>query len=187
MSGRARTVIFRGTLNYRITTTSWWFAPSGVAIHTATLLETGGFWEGRDIAEDADLWLRLGVTSPFVRIHTPRTYAYRLHPDNLHKDSRRTLHGILRLIRNEKANRYPGGAARKRKPISIVAAHARHHSLELARAGCFSASLQLYAATFSWNLLLRRLVFTLMLPYVATYRKLYLTAINLGNRPPLHN
>lgn len=183
--GRVEVSVYEDYLCYRNTIASWWFAPSGVAIQTATLLKTGGFWEGRDIAEDADLWLRLGEARPFVRINTPHTYSYRLHQNNLHKDYIRTLHGILRLIRNEKSYRYPGGVLRKRERISIVAAHARHHSLELARAGCFSASLRLYAATLTWNLILRRFIFILMLPCVATYRKLCLTVVNRGSRPPL--
>jgi glycosyltransferase involved in cell wall biosynthesis len=57
-------------------------------------------------AEDTYIQLKLGVYSPFVVIKQPATLAYRLHGENISKNTEALANGILRLIRLDNLGKF---------------------------------------------------------------------------------
>src|SRR6202022_1162354 len=56
-----------------------------------------------------DLLLRVGTYGPCIFIREPRTFAYRVHPENSLKQIRAHAGGALSLVEQERLGMYPGG------------------------------------------------------------------------------
>jgi glycosyltransferase involved in cell wall biosynthesis len=164
--------LFEDYYTFRTSERNWWFNASGAALRTEAVRSVLGFWAGRDPCEDLDLWQRLGTHPGFVRIDNPRTFGYRLHDGNMHKQYRSMGNAILRIIRREKGGDYPGGSFRRRQRISIIASHARHHALELAREHETAVAFAIYVAVLRWNFVLNRWIFLIFFPLVAILHKI---------------
>jgi hypothetical protein len=150
-----------------------------MVVERMTFLAAGGFAEDRLNAEDHDLALRLGTALGFVQTLAPVTVAHRLHEGNAMGDEAANVAGLVRLISNERARRYPGGTRRQAARRTIVAARARPAILSAARAGQPGLAFALYRDTFGWNLTARRGAF---LAYAAA---LILTALVGPARRPV--
>ncbi len=148
---------------YRASVKDWWFSPSGVVVRSDILKSVNGFWSGRDLCEDIDLWHRLGVGHELIRITSPPTYAYRLHEGGIHLRYNEMYDGIARIIEFEKQGGYPGGDDRRSQRISVIAQHARHQALEFANQ-CPELGWKLYFTTLLWNLRLFRWNFLMAFP-----------------------
>jgi glycosyltransferase involved in cell wall biosynthesis len=164
--------LFPTFLDYRARYNNWWFNPSGAVIKRDLLVQTGGFWEERELfCEDIDLWLRLGDAACFIRIEAPVTYGYRLHDGSIHHRHAEMYNGLERIIRTERAGAYPGGSTFRKRRIAIVASHSRHHAREfLSQSPDFSW--KLYRSTFFWNLRFLRCRFLIGLPLLAIIHKI---------------
>lgn len=162
---------FPDYFQYRASTRNWWFSPSGVVVRADVLASVGGFWSGRDLCEDIDLWQRLGAGHELVRITSPPIYAYRLHDGGIHLRFREMYDGIARIIRSEKEGIYPGGDSRRLHRIAVIASHARHHAVEFL-GGHPALAWKLYCTTLSWNLRLLRWRFVAGFPVMMLFGKL---------------
>ena len=63
-------------------------------------------------AEDHDLVLRLGHAEGFAHVRGPLTVAWRRHPDSETGDLSKAVDGLVYLVTQEQAGRYPGGPGR---------------------------------------------------------------------------
>jgi len=136
--------------------THLWTGVGGVAIERSAIARVGGFDESNANCEDSDLWLRLGQEPGFIRIETPRLFFYRQTNHGLTKEPDRVARGYMNLVAREKASAYPGGANRRRQRLILITRHTRAGTCQLLESGHFREALTLYAATFSWNLILLR-------------------------------
>jgi len=148
-----------------------WFSASSFVIRRDVFLAAGGFKERRDVTEDVDLTLRLGVSGRFVQITSPATFAYREHETSL-KANLQTyqLSGLRYVVATEKRGEYPGGPARALERRRINARHARPVSVACVDAGHVRAGLDLYASLFRWHIALRRWKYLVGLPARALIR-----------------
>lgn len=129
--------------------------------------KVGGFTDKRIYAEDCDLALRLGLVNGFVKILSPVTLAYRVHPENARRDHGMIFKGTWNLIESERGGRYPGGMSRRVDRLSMVTLHVRPVSLESLQAGCQRYAWQLYFRTLLWNLRIARWKYVLGFPLLA--------------------
>jgi glycosyltransferase involved in cell wall biosynthesis len=129
---------------------------SSVCVRRNELLRTQGFASRNMNGEDSDLWLRLGLVSPFAVIQTPPACGYRRHPVSAVANTEKTCSGMRHLIETELAGGYPGGMARRNERIEIITRHVRAASRELARDRGWKDATSLYQKTFRWNWQLRR-------------------------------
>jgi hypothetical protein len=81
---------------------------SGVAISRQLLLALGGLNESMRVAEDVDLWFRLGGASPFVLIESPPLYLREIHEGSLGEDVPRSFEGMMKLVERERLGEYRG-------------------------------------------------------------------------------
>ena len=133
----------------------WWGASSFV-IRKDAFREVGGFARERMNGEDADLALRLGEAGGFVQVNSPFTFGYRDHAVSEMKNMDLTLAGARHQICAEKEKRYPGGPLRAKQRRLILTRHIRPISVECLRQGRRREGWELYKATLSWNLGLRK-------------------------------
>lgn len=90
------------------------------AIRRDVLLESGGFLNAADGAEDHDFWLRTGTSPGFVYIRAPAIYGYRQHGTSVTHRTDRVFNGISYIIEGEKLGRYPGGAKRAAERRALI-------------------------------------------------------------------
>jgi glycosyltransferase involved in cell wall biosynthesis len=133
----------------------WWGASSFVVRRDA-FQAVGGFTDEWINGEDADLAMRLGVSSGFVQITAPHTFGYREHAASAMKDTRRTLAGAWHQVRAEQQARYPGGPDRARERWQILTRHIRPVALDCLRLGLRQDAWGLYRSMFRWHLALGR-------------------------------
>ena len=107
-------------------------------------------------AEDIDFTLQMGVEPGFVNIERPPTFGYRQHAGGITSRCRRTVAGMELLIENERAARYPGGAARRRQRLTILSRHLRPALLEFLDQGYRRRAWRAFARTLGWHLELGR-------------------------------
>jgi glycosyltransferase involved in cell wall biosynthesis len=95
----------------------------------------------------ADVLLRVGTCSPFIKICRPYTVAYRVHATNSIQD----LNGLLRkapcLARYERQGQYPGGSARRFERRSYIGTLCASYALQGLRRKRFGLSAKLVLAT----------------------------------------
>lgn len=96
---------------------------SKLAIRKSVYEEVGGHrhstaltWYG----DTFDLLLRIGTYGPCVFIQKPRTFAYRVHPENSIKQIKNHAGGMLSLVQEERAGHYAGGSSRRWDRYAII-------------------------------------------------------------------
>ncbi|MFN0012011.1 MAG: glycosyltransferase family 2 protein [Phycisphaerales bacterium] len=147
------------------------FPGAGVLCASAEALRrVGGFPLQRMTAEDADLYLRLGIEPGFVVIRRPYTLAYRIHPGATSLDGALDEAGAHALLQRERDGLYPGGPARRWERERIISSHCRSRTMVAVRAGRLAAAARIYAASAAMNARQRRYKFLLALPALALAR-----------------
>lgn len=126
-----------------------------IVVRRDTFAAVGGFTTEPCNLEDHDLALRLGDARGFVQLATV-TLGWRRHPGNTSHAMSRNVAGCQRLLREERAGRYPGGEAQAAARREIITQHTRSTSLECARAGWLAAAWRIYRATLDWHVALGR-------------------------------
>ena len=148
-----------------------WFSASSFVVRRDAFLSAGGFKERRDVTEDVDLTLRLGVSGRFVQVTSPATFAYREHETSLKADLRTyQLSGLRYVVAAEKSGNYPGGRTRALERRRIIARHARPVSVACVDAGHLRAGVKLYVSLLPWHLALRRWKYLVGFPARALIR-----------------
>jgi len=125
---------------------------SGTCVVDRNAMLATQFIEDRLNSEDHDLILRLGTLPGFIQIRSPITVAWRRHLTTETHNINNGALGALRLSLCEKSGAYPGGEKRARERRRIVARHLRPASLTCLQEGEIGHALELYRATFVWNL-----------------------------------
>lgn len=163
--------------DFLLSHTKGYFCGAGMmVISRRAFHEISGFAEDFLNAEDHDLALQLGAARGFVQVVAPITVAHRLHCHNEMADMGKTLKGIWRLVENEKAGSYPGGADRRFALQDIIARHARSAVISALREGSAKEAWPLYRATFGWNLRMGRFAYLAAAPLLALKARLKLSA-----------
>jgi len=85
--------------------------PSGVAMSRELFLEMAGFCNDLPVAEDIDLWFRVGPVTDFVRVDAPPLYERDANSGNLSVDIGRSYAGILEIVKRERHHVYVGSGA----------------------------------------------------------------------------
>jgi len=135
----------------------WWGA-SCFVVRADAYKRVGGMTQAFISGEDADLTLRMGVEKGFVHIKAPATFAYRENPvGSWVSNVPRNHAGVKLLIDEERAGKYPGGAARKGERIKMITRHTRWGSFLCLRGGDLGRAWGLYRDTFAWHLRLGKL------------------------------
>lgn len=138
-----------------------------MVVSAEALRRVGGFPTSRLPAEDADLFLRLGVEPGFVVLREPATVAYRLHGGSASADVGAGVAGRAALLEQEGRGAYPGGAARRRERLNIVTSHVRSATVVALRAGMWGAAWGLYGQGLAAHLRLGRWKYVVGWPVVA--------------------
>jgi glycosyltransferase involved in cell wall biosynthesis len=141
-----------------------WFQPSGMAIRRDMFEQVGGFTQAH--CEDADLWLRLGVSPGLVAVSKPACFGYRLHAAGI-SNVPSVKADMERLIDEEISGHYPGGPDRQWARREYISMHMRGTSLYYLRAGVPRRAMHLYRRMFLWNMRLGRWKYILSLPALA--------------------
>lgn len=147
------------------------FPGAGVlCARTDALRKVGGFLTRRMTAEDADLYLRLGLEPGFVVIRRPFTLCYRIHPGATSLDGTLDEAGAHELLRREREGMYPGGPKCRWHRERIITSHCRSRIMVAVRAGRLAAAARIYLAALVPNIRQRRFKFLLALPCLAFAR-----------------
>jgi glycosyltransferase involved in cell wall biosynthesis len=140
----------------------------GVAVRRTIISKSPGFMEGPITVEDADMWLNLGVAPGFVQITSPATFGYQetisSGEENVSKKSAWIYYGIKHMLAKEKLGQYPGGLPRQKERREIICRHIRAASIGCIRQKNISGGWWLFAASFRWQLALRRFRYLLSFP-----------------------
>jgi len=126
--------------------------------------QSRGFPTQRINAEDADLYLRLGIVPGFINVRAPVLVCYRTHDGAQNLSTPKSIAGRLFIAHGERTNRYPGGPARKLDRDKIISSHLRSGAVEALYVRAFSGALKLYLASFTANLRLHRFPFLFAFP-----------------------
>ena len=148
-------------------TVPFWHGCSAVVVRVDALRAAGGFTERHINAEDTDLWLKLGVAPGLVHLRSPPTVGYRVHPASAVAETSRTLDGMMYLIEQERADRYPGGPGRRAQRLKMLTRHLRAASMQCLTAGQTKNAWLLYRASFAWNASEGRIKYLLGFPVAA--------------------
>jgi hypothetical protein len=141
-----------------------WFQPSGMAVRRDVFESVGGFTEAH--CEDADLWLRLGVSPGVSAIVKPACFGYRIHSGGI-SNFQPVKAEMEKLIDEELAGRYPGGAERAAERRGYIAMHIRGTSLYCLRQGMVGRAMHLYRRTFWWQVRGGKWKYVLSMPVMA--------------------
>lgn len=133
-----------------------WVPGCCMAIRRESFEKVGGFTNECIGGEDSDLALRLGAQTGFVRVMAPFTVGYREHETNTVKMFDRSLAGARFQIRSERSGSYPGGLERARARWQILTRHLRPVSVACLSRGLRREGWELYCASFSWHMAVRR-------------------------------
>jgi len=148
-----------------------WIGTCAAAVRADQLRRVGGFPSHRMLAEESDLWLRLGTAAGFVQIQAPPVFAYRRHAQSAVSDHQGCYRGVCHLIRQERRGAYPGGTSRQAQRRRILTAHIRPVSLACLRRGQWAAAWRLYRSTLGWHLRLGRGRYLTAFPALALLRQ----------------
>jgi len=119
---------------------------------TQAIKAVGGFIKDRIVGEDAELMIRLGTLPRAIRIQSPSTYGYRLHPGKISRKAANWSAGALALIKRYDAGAFPGGKERSHQVRKIVSFNAAFCALTCALRGDLLEGVRLYLKTFFWQL-----------------------------------
>ncbi|MFN0010117.1 MAG: glycosyltransferase family 2 protein [Phycisphaerales bacterium] len=135
-----------------------------MAAKTEALRAVGGFIRERVYCEDADLYMRMGEAKGVVTVKSPLTLAYRRHAGTAMMNFDLMVAGMRRMVRQERAGVYPGGAARAAERHRILAHQCRCTALNCLDAGHLRHAMDIYTDSISWNIAARRWAFIVGLP-----------------------
>jgi glycosyltransferase involved in cell wall biosynthesis len=116
---------------------------SALVVERAALLAVGGWTPEIFHGDIKDLVMKLGYAGPLVLIHEPITALYRIHEKNSIHDVGNYLAYAHRLLANERAGRYPGGAAGLGERYAALGAYVVFWSRKGMRAGLWKEATQL--------------------------------------------
>ena len=148
----------------------WSFTSS--AIRRDAFAITGPYAEERYNAMDLNQYLRAGALPIFAHIRAPATCAYRLHSGNAMANMRPNYDGLSFIAAEEKAGRFPGGAARKSDRRRIISHHMRSVACKCVDCGAQGWGWDLYRQAFWWHVRQGRARFLLGFPAYAAWRAL---------------
>ncbi len=144
----------------------------GVAIDRMAFNKSGGFVSMKINGEDSDLWLRLGNTSPFIRINSPVSFMYRRTSNSETGSLTKSIVGGIHILKSEQQNLYPGGVSRKIARQTIISNHIRPVAVECARQGYIVEAIWFYFSIMPESVRSLRYRFLLGLPVLALYRSI---------------
>jgi glycosyltransferase involved in cell wall biosynthesis len=146
---------------------SFWQNPSATAVRTELARRVGGFFEIKINAPDLDFLLKCGDAPTFVRIHSPRLVAYRMHPSSLMGNFDKTYAGVSYLVDKERRGEYPGGATRRPDRLRFLAAYARSFSVQCLQRQRHADGWTLFFKSLRWQIRLHRLKYLVGFPATA--------------------
>ncbi len=141
-------------------------------VSRAVFAASGGFITRRMNAEDHDFALRVGVVPGFAYVRAPTMVGWRRHDVSETADLSKSIDGVSYLVGEERAGRYPGGAARAQQRRRIITRHVRPITLACLRERRFDAAFGLYRSTFSWNLAAGHWKFLAAVPILGAWTSL---------------
>jgi glycosyltransferase involved in cell wall biosynthesis len=117
---------------------------SAMVVERAAFLAAGG-WTPEILCygDIKDLTMKLGYAGPLVLIHEPITALYRIHEKQSIHDVANYIKYAYRLLANERAGRYPGGAAGLGERYAALGAYVVFWSRKGMRAGLWKEATQL--------------------------------------------
>jgi Glycosyl transferase family 2 len=107
---------------------------SAIVIERTALREVDGWSAGHNTVEDIDLMLKLGTTGLTVQVLSPETKGYRVHGANVRHRVPAMTAGLFRVMDNENAGEYPGGAAFRFGRYVVIGAPVRFWVKQASRA-----------------------------------------------------
>ena len=119
---------------------------SALVVERAALLAVGGWTPEIFHGDIKELMMKLGYAGRLVLIHEPITALYRIHEKNSIHDVAKFIANAHCLLANERAGRYPGGAARLGERYAALGAFVVFWSTKGMRAGLWKQTLQLFLA-----------------------------------------
>jgi glycosyltransferase involved in cell wall biosynthesis len=137
------------------------FSSNNVVMRRDLIVGTAVFCPAIRVYEDKDLALRSGTQRGFVKIESPGTVFYRATPGSLSLNLPESKKGLRHIVREEKAERYPGGAGRARDRRRYICHTVRSLSRRLLKAGERGAAFEFYRDSLVWHLSLGRLRYLL--------------------------
>lgn len=132
---------------------------AGMVVHRATFISAGGFDETMRVAEDSDLYLRLGAYHKYARIRAPYTTAYRIHSGNTWINAKANARGLMQLLEHERKGRYPLGKEYRRERYKLISRSVRPAALACLQNNMRAEAWDLFRRSFWMNLRLMRLRF----------------------------
>jgi len=148
-----------------------WYSASSFVMRREPLLAAGGFADEWINGEDAHAALRMGDAGRFIQITAPYTFGYRRHAGSAMSNQERNFLGVLQMITDERAGRFPGGPGRARERTTIIGDFARPLSVSLLAVNRTWAW-DLYRKTFLWHVALCRWKFLGGFPAKALWTRL---------------
>jgi glycosyltransferase involved in cell wall biosynthesis len=119
--------------------------PSGVAVHREAYLAASGFRETMRVAEDLDLWFRLGTAPGFVLLESPATCIRETHGGSLGEHTERSFEGLGELIGNERSGRYPGDLRAAFVRRGMITRQLMYYAAQYVRRGRRALAARFYA------------------------------------------
>jgi glycosyltransferase involved in cell wall biosynthesis len=116
---------------------------SAMVVERAALLAVGGWTPEIFHGDIKDLIMKLGYAGPLVLIHEPITALYRIHEKNSIHEVGKYITYAHRLLANERAGKYPGGAAGLGRRYAALGAYVVFWSRKGIRAGLWKEVTQL--------------------------------------------
>ena len=116
---------------------------STLVVERAVLLTVGGWTPEIFHGDIKDLMMKLGYAGPLVLIHEPITALYRIHEKNSIHEVGRYIAYAHRLLANERAGGYPGGAAGLGRRYAALGAYVVFWSRKGMRNGLWKEATQL--------------------------------------------
>jgi len=146
------------------------FRGSGVMVVRRELfLQKGGFYEDRLYSEDLDFLLRCSDCGPVVTVSKPIMLARRTHASSSVADIVRTYEGMLRLLRHERSDVYPGGRRLAQKRRRLLCHQARAVSNWCLKAKRRREAFDIYRKTFVWNLRFGQVAHLIKIPLLGAF------------------
>jgi glycosyltransferase involved in cell wall biosynthesis len=118
--------------------------PSGVAISREYFLSLRGFSEAMPVAEDLDLWFRLGHANGFVRIYQPPLFCREIHQGNQAHNVARSYCGMLEVVAREREGAYRQPDDWRDVRHGILTKYLIFYALDYRRRGYLRQSLRFY-------------------------------------------
>ena len=138
-----------------------------MVVKADALRAAGGFTAARVYGEDTECYMRLGTAPGLVVVRAPFTLGYRRHAGSAMMNSAKIVQGRFLMLSEERAGRYPGGAARRGERLALLAHHCRFPAVNAVYDRQFKPALDLYKATLGLNLRAGRLRYVLGFPFLA--------------------